>query len=76
MLVGLLAGGVAVLAALVCIRGYVPHLLDPSLALNPPSFPVTAVIAGLGTGLAAAAVGSVVPATVAARLPIGDALRD
>lgn len=76
VLVGLAAAIVAIAVAYLAVALIVPRLLDPAGALDPPDFPWAAGLAGLAAALAASVAGGVVPAVVATRVDIGDALRE
>ncbi|MGI8879460.1 MAG: ABC transporter permease [Jatrophihabitans sp.] len=76
LMVAAMAGMVAVAACYAAVRLYVPRLLSPELALHRPTFPASAALAGITVAIAAALLGSIIPAAAAARQSIGDALRD
>jgi FtsX-like permease family/MacB-like periplasmic core domain len=74
--VGIATALAAILLAYLAVAVVVPHLLDPASALDAPGFPWVAGVAGLVAALSASIAGGLAPALTAARVDIGDLLRE
>ena len=74
--VGLVAAIAAIAVAAIAVLVVVPHVLSPSSPLRFPVFPYGAAIAGLLAALGASGCGGVIPAFLATRVNMADALRE
>jgi ABC-type antimicrobial peptide transport system permease subunit len=71
-----LVAAVAIGLAYIGVEWYVPRILDPASAIDPPGFPWQAAVYGATAAVAAGLAGGLIPALAAARVDMIHVLRE